>query len=313
MTKKQVALLVMAYGTPYEVTDIKRYYTHIRNGREPSEEALLDLTEKYEAIGGISPMAKITKAQVDALAQSLNTMQAEIEFIPYIGLKHIEPFIEDAVNQIAEDGIKEIASIVLAPHYSRLSIEGYNKRTLDEAEKHDITVSAVESWYDEPGFIEYWANAINEQYDKMTTEEKDKAITLFSAHSLPKNILKVNDPYVDQLEETAKLIADKAGISRYEVAWQSEGNTRVEWLGPDVLDVTEHLYEDEGFRTFVYAPVGFVSDHLEVLYDNDIECKEVCDKLDANYYRPKMPNTDQLFIDTMAKVVLDKLSVTVQF
>ncbi|HLR43130.1 MAG TPA: ferrochelatase, partial [Pseudogracilibacillus sp.] len=149
------------------------------------------------------------------------------------------------------------------------------------------------------------------QYDKMTADEKDKAITLFSAHSLPKNILKVNDPYVDQLEETAKLIAEKAGISRYEVAWQSEGNTRVEWLGPDVLDATERLYEEEGLRTFVYAPVGFVSDHLEVLYDNDIECKEVCDKLGASYFRPNMPNTNQLFIDTMAKVVLDKLSVTV--
>lgn len=299
----------MAYGTPYKTEDIKPYYTHIRNGREPSEEALLDLTEKYEAIGGISPMAKITQAQVDALAKSLNNMQDQIEFVPYIGLKHIEPFIEDAVRQIAEDGMKEIASIVLAPHYSRLSIKDYNKRTMDEAEKHGITVSAVESWYDEPGFIDYWANAINEQYDQMTEEEKEKATTIFSAHSLPKNILKVNDPYVDQLKETAKLIAEKAGINRYDVAWQSEGNTRVEWLGPDVLDATEKLYKEEGLRTFVYAPVGFVSDHLEVLYDNDIECKEVCDKLGANYYRPKMPNTDQLFIDTMAKVVLDKLSV----
>lgn len=307
MIKKRIGLLVMAYGTPYKASDIKSYYTHIRNGREPSEEALLDLTEKYEAIGGISPMANITKAQVNALADTLNNMQAEIEFIPYIGLKHIEPFIEDAVAEIAEAGIKEIASIVLAPHYSSLSIKGYNKRANEESEKYGITVRSVESWYDEPGYIEYWAKAIQDEYDKMTAHEKEKAVTIFSAHSLPKNILKIDDPYVDQLEETAKLIAEKAQLDRYEVAWQSEGNTRVEWLGPDVLDATEKLYNEEGLQTFVYAPVGFVSDHLEVLYDNDIECKEICDKLGANYYRPEMPNTNELFIDTLAKVVLEHM------
>ncbi|HZW68998.1 MAG TPA: ferrochelatase, partial [Pseudogracilibacillus sp.] len=203
MTKKRVGLLVMAYGTPYKASDIKPYYTHIRNGREPSEEALLDLTEKYEAIGGVSPMAKITKAQVNALADTLNSMQAEIEFIPYIGLKHIEPFIEDAVAEIAEAGIKEIASIVLAPHYSSLSIKGYNKRANEEAGKYGITVNSVESWYDEAGYIEYWAKAIQDEYDKMTDIEKEKSVTIFSAHSLPKNILKIDDPYVDQLEETA--------------------------------------------------------------------------------------------------------------
>src|SRR5699024_6352253 len=297
----------MAYGTPYKASDIKPYYTHIRNGREPSEEALLDLTEKYEAIGGVSPMAKITKAQVNALADTLNSMQAEIEFIPYIGLKHIEPFIEDAVAEIAEAGIKEIASIVLAPHYSSLSIKGYNKRANEEAGKYGITVNSVESWYDEAGYIEYWAKAIQDEYDKMTDIEKEKSVTIFSAHSLPKNILKIDDPYVDQLEETAKLIAEKVQLDRYEVDWQSEGNTRVEWLGPDVLDATKKLYNEEGLQTFVYAPVGFVSDHLEVLYDNDIECKEVCDELAANYYRPNMPNTDELFIDTLAKVVLDHM------
>lgn len=307
MIKKRIGLLVMAYGTPYKASDIKSYYTHIRNGREPSEEALLDLTEKYEAIGGISPMANITKAQVNALADTLNNMQAEIDFIPYIGLKHIEPFIEDAVAEIAEAGIKEIASIVLAPHYSSLSIKGYNKRANEESEKYGITVRSVESWYDEPGYIEYWAKAIQDEYDKMTAHEKEKAVTIFSAHSLPKNILKIDDPYVDQLEETAKLIAEKAQLDRYEVAWQSEGNTRVEWLGPDVLDATEKLYNEEGLQTFVYAPVGFVSDHLEVLYDNDIECKEICDKLGANYYRPEMPNTNELFIDTLAKVVLEHM------
>src|SRR5699024_2423744 len=133
LKKKKIGLLVMAYGTPYETTDIKRYYTHIRNGREPSQEAQDDLTEKYEAIGGISPMAKITKEQVTNLATQLNDMQESFQFKPYIGLKHIEPFIEDAIQSIHEDGIDEVVSIVLAPHYSSLSIKGYNKRAKEEA------------------------------------------------------------------------------------------------------------------------------------------------------------------------------------
>lgn len=311
MGKKKVGLLIMAYGTPYEQSDIKRYYTHIRNGREPSQEALDDLTEKYEAIGGVSPMAKITKQQVEAISAQLNELQDDIQFEPFIGLKHIEPFIEDAVDSIREAGIEHIVSLVLAPHYSSLSIKGYNKRAKEAADKYDITISSVESWYTEEGFIEYWAKSIKAEYAKMTEDEQKNAITLFSAHSLPTNILKINDPYVDQLKETAKLIAKKANITNYEVAWQSEGNTRVEWLGPDVCDVTKKLYNEDGYRTFVYAPVGFVSDHLEVLYDNDIECKEVCDELNANYYRPEMPNTDALFIETLAKVVLNELKVKI--
>ena len=302
-----MGLLVMAYGTPYKEEDIERYYTHIRHGRKPEEDALQDLKDRYKAIGGISPLARITEEQAKAIEEKLNKVQDEYEFKAYIGLKHIEPFIEDAVEEMAKDGIKESISLVLAPHYSTFSVKSYNTRAKEEADKHGITIESVESWYDEPGFIKYWADKINTIYANMTQEEREKAVLIVSAHSLPEKILQNGDPYPDQLQETAKLIAEEAGITDYEIGWQSEGNTPDPWLGPDVQDLTRDLFEQKGYRSFVYAPVGFISDHLEVLYDNDYECKVVCDDVGANYYRPEMPNTNPLFIETLANVVLKKV------
>ena len=308
MKRKKMGLLVMAYGTPYQLSDIKRYYTHIRNGREPSAEALEELTDRYKAIGGSSPMARITEEQARSLQLMLNQMQNDYEFKLYIGLKHIDPFIEDAVAAMANDDITEAVSIVLAPHYSTMSIKSYNGRAQEEANKYGIRMTSVKDWYDAPKFIQYWSEQINKTYEQMPKEDRDCAVLIVSAHSLPEKILDNNDPYPKQLAETANLIAEKTGITAYEVGWQSEGNTPDPWIGPDVLDLTKQLYEKKGYRTYVYAPVGFVSDHLEVLYDNDFECKEVCRELGAKYYRPEMPNTHKLFIEAMAGVILDNLT-----
>jgi len=306
MSKEKIGLLVMAYGTPYKEEDIEPYYTHIRHGRKPSEEALKDLTERYQAIGGISPLARITEEQATAIKDKLNEIQNEYEFELFIGLKHIEPFIEDAVESMEKAGIKQAVSLVLAPHYSTFSVKAYNARAQETAGKYGITLTSVEDWYNAPGFVQYWADQISDTYEKMTEQERDNAVLIVSAHSLPEKILKDGDPYPEQLAETAKLITDKAGIKDYAIGWQSEGNTPDPWLGPDVQDLTRELHEEKGFTTFVYTPVGFVSDHLEVLYDNDYECKVVCDEIGAKYYRPEMPNTDPLFIETLAKVVLEK-------
>ena len=304
MTKQKVGLLVMAYGTPYKEEDIEPYYTHIRRGRPPAPEQLEDLKNRYEAIGGISPLATITADQARALGERLNAVQDEKEYVVYVGLKHITPFIEDAIEQMSKDGIKQIESIVLAPHFSTFSVKSYNGRAKEEAEKYGMTIKSVESWYDEPKFIDFWANELKEVYANLENEERDATCLIVSAHSLPEKIIAMGDPYPEQLKETAKLIADAAGIKTYEIGWQSEGNTPDPWLGPDVQDLTEALHEKHGYKAFVYAPVGFVSDHLEVLYDNDYECKVVCDRVGANYYRPNMPNTDPLFIDAMADAVL---------
>ncbi|MEH7225762.1 ferrochelatase [Bacillus sp. JJ1566] len=308
MTKKKMGLLVMAYGTPYKEEDIERYYTHIRHGRKPSPEMLEDLRSRYEAIGGISPLAKITTDQGKKLEEHLNQIQNEIEFKMYQGLKHIEPFIEDAVAQMNEDGIEEAVSLVLAPHFSTFSVKAYNGRAKEEAEKlGGPTITSVESWYKEPKFIEYWANQVKQVYASMPEEERENAVLIVSAHSLPEKIIAAGDPYPNQLQETADLIAEAAGVKNVEIGWQSAGNTPEPWLGPDVQDLTRDLYNEKGYKAFVYIPVGFVADHLEVLYDNDYECKVVTDELGVSYYRPEMPNAKPEFIDCLATVVLKEL------
>ena len=309
MSKKTIGLLVMAYGTPRSVEEIEPYYTHIRRGRKPSQEALDELTERYEAIGGISPLAKITEAQGQELEKKLNELNEEVQFKLYLGLKHIDPFIEDAVSQMKEDGIEEAVSIVLAPHYSTFSVKSYNGRAKEHSEEiGGPVIHSIDSWYDHSKFIQYWANEINKTMANMTEAQKEKAVVIFSAHSLPEKILQNGDPYPDQLQETADLIAKKAGIKNYTIGWQSEGNTPDPWIGPDVQDLTRDLHNEKGYTSFVYCPVGFVADHLEVLYDNDIECKVVTDDLGVHYYRPEMPNAKPEFIEGLADVVTNKLT-----
>ncbi|EAC5508881.1 ferrochelatase [Listeria monocytogenes] len=308
MTKK-VGLLVMAYGTPYKDEDIERYYTDIRHGHKPSEEMIADLRGRYHAIGGLSPLAKITEAQAYGLEKALNDSQDEVEFKAYIGLKHIEPFIEDAVEAMRKDGIEEAISIVLAPHYSSFSVEAYNKRAKDAADKlGGPSIKAINDWYKQPKFIQMWADRINETAKQIPADELLDTVLIVSAHSLPEKIKQHNDPYPDQLQETADFIFEKVVVPHYALGWQSEGKTGEPWLGPDVQDLTRELYGQEKYKHFIYTPVGFVAEHLEVLYDNDYECKVVTDEVGAAYHRPPMPNADPEFLEVLRTVVWEKYS-----
>jgi protoporphyrin/coproporphyrin ferrochelatase len=313
MERQKVGLLVMAYGTPYKSEDLVPYYTHIRHGKAPTEEMIKDLKRRYDHIGGISPLAEITLAQSKKLEEFLNAVQNEVEFKMYLGLKHITPFIEDAVAEMKKDHIENAVSIVLAPHYSTFSTEVYNRRAKKAAEElGGPEIFSINEWYQEEGFIRYWSEEISKILNNMKEEELQKTVLICSAHSLPEKILQANDPYPEQLKETAELIAKELNFSNVVIGWQSEGNTGEPWLGPDVQDLTRSLY-DQGYRSFIYAPIGFVADHLEVLYDNDYECKVVTDELNANYYRPPMPNTDSRFIEMLAKVVLQKMKADTAF
>src|SRR5699024_3356381 len=190
-----------------------------------------------------------------------------------IGLNRVEPLSEAAVREMAGARITWAGSIVLAPHYSTFSAKAYNSRAQETADKHGITLTSVEDRFDEPGFIDYWVREINKTYRQMSEAEQNNAVLIVSAHSLPEKILADGDPYTEQLATTAKLISEKTGIENYAIGWQTEGNTPDPWIGPDVQDLTRDLYHEKGYQHFVYAPVGFVSDHLEVLFDNDYECK----------------------------------------
>lgn len=287
----------MAYGTPYKESDIEAYYTDIRHGKKPTEAELQDLKDRYKFIGGLSPLAGTTNRQAEALCETLNHSYTDVEFKLYIGLKHIHPFIEDAVKAMNEDGIEEAVTVVLAPHYSSFSVESYNKRAKEEADQYGIALTHVEHYYQQPKFIQYWTEKINETLAQIPENEHAETVLVVSAHSLPKGLIEQNnDPYPNELHDTAELLKAKSNIIHVAEGWQSEGNTGTPWLGPDVQDLTRALYEDYNYKNFIYTPVGFVCEHLEVLYDNDYECKIVCDELGVNYFRPKMPNTDPLFI-----------------
>ncbi len=304
----------MAYGTPKKREEIEPYYTHI-TGRKPSAVLIEELATRYEMIGGISPLARITENQVKALEKALNKDNGEVQFKAYLGLKHIAPFIEDTVKRMHDDGIKEAIGIVLAPHYSTLSIASYNQRALETAESlGDLKLYTIDSWYNEPAFTDYWANQLKEAVSKLSETEQEKTAVIFSAHSLPKRILQVNDPYAQQIEETAAIIAEKSTITtnngktapvNYAIGWQSAGKSPEPWLGPDVKELTKELSDKDGYTTFIYAPIGFTSEHLEILYDNDIECKETTYQLGAKYLRLPMPNDRPEFIEAL-KAVIEK-------
>lgn len=302
---KKIGLLVMAYGTPYKEEDILRYYTDIRHGHAPTQELYDDLAERYRDIGGISPLARITDEQAAALCSSLNSKNEDVQYQVYIGLKHIEPWIEEAVVEMENDGIKEAYGIVLAPQYSGFSTQSYHSRAQKKIDEigSEIKLTKILRWFEEPKFLDFWANQIKALNHSFTDEQRKNAMYVFSAHSLPVKILKDGDYYPQEVKRTAELIAERAGITNFVVGWQSAGRTADEWIGPDVLDLTRELSENN-YTEYIYLPVGFVAEHLEVLYDNDIECKDVVAEIGANYHRLEMPNTDPLFIEALTDIVM---------
>ena len=294
---KTIGLLVMAYGTPYKESDIEPYYTDIRRGKKPTEEELQDLKDRYEFIGGLSPLAGTTDRQAEALLEALKKEQDDVNFKLSLGLKHISPYIEEAVEQMHNDGIKEAVTVVLAPHYSSFSVGSYDQRAQEKADEYGIQLTHIKHYYQQPKFIKYWTEKINETLEQIPNQEHDETVLVVSAHSLPKGLIeRNNDPYPHELHETAEILKQESNIIHVAEGWQSEGNTGTPWLGPDVQDLTRDLYKEHQFKHFIYTPVGFVCEHLEVLYDNDYECKVVCDDIGVNYYRPEMPNTHPLFI-----------------
>lgn len=307
MSKDTIGILVMAYGTPRNNAELTPYYTHIRHGKPPSEELIMELSSRYRAIGGLSPLGRITHEQADSLAQDMNMRLPGTTFKSYVGFKHTHPFIEDAVESMHAEGIEKAVSIIMAPYHSTLSTQSYSDRAIMAAENlGSPTLFTISSWYRQPKFIAYWAQHIRTMLSLIPAQERQQTIVVFSAHSLPKQALIV-DPYSQQVLESAHHIAVAAGLDHYELAWQSAGRTSQSWLGPDIRCVTRELWGNGGYRNFIYCPIGFVSDHLEILYDNDIECRAVTDELGARYLRPAMPNTDDLFISCLGDAVAQAL------
>lgn len=305
MTQQKIGVLVMSYGTPESMDQVEAYYTHIRRGHPPSPEQLKALKDRYEAIaGGFFPLRRNTDRQTAALQETLDAGQPDegVRYVCYQGLKHARPFIEDGVQAMAEDGIREAVGVVLAPHYSAMSVGGYIRRAREKAEALGIKMAFVRSYHTHPLLIEAWAERVQTALASFAPEDRDDVQVLFSAHSLPEKILEMKDPYPDQLLATSRLVAEASGVSRWRFVWQSAGQTGDKWLGPDILEEIRSLH-DEGVRQVLICPLGFVSDHLEVLYDIDIECKKLAESLGMRLARTEMLNDDPRYIRLLSDVV----------
>lgn len=295
----QRGVLLMAYGAPNALADVEPFYTDIRRGRKPSPELLAELTARYAAIGGKSPLLDITTRQADALAAQLGG-----DTPVYIGMRHWTPWIREAVADMARDGVREAVALVLAPHYSRMSIGQYLLR-LDEAIAEtgaSIHFRRIESWHTHPAYIAALCARVQAARARFPAGPGGEPHVLFTAHSLPERIREWQDPYPAQLEETGRLIADQLGLTAWSIAYQSAGRTPEPWLGPDILTKLDQL-ADAGETRVLVCVVGFVADHLEVLYDIDVEAKAAAMRRGIQLERIAMLNDDPGLVTALADLV----------
>jgi protoporphyrin/coproporphyrin ferrochelatase len=298
-----IGVLLMAYGTPGNLAEVEPYYTDIRGGRPPSPEALENLRERYRRVGGRTPLLELTRAVADGLQQRLDR-EASGRYRVSVGMRHWHPYIREIVSVMAADGIQEAIAIALAPHYSRMSIGSY-RQAVEQAVGQLATPIAfrfVESWQGQPGYRRLIAERIRRALQRFPPEVRDEVVVLFSAHSLPRRILEWDDPYPRELDECAAGVADLAGIRHWRFAYQSAGRTAEPWLGPDILEALETLAA-EGRRNVLSVPFGFVADHLEILYDIDLEAQEKAAGLGITLRRIELPNADPAFVEVLADVV----------
>jgi ferrochelatase len=287
----KTAVVLMAYGSPERLADVPSYYADIRGGRPIAAHHLADLTDRYRRLGieTANPLNAITEATRAALEDAIG--------IPvFTGMKHWTPRISEAAARALGTGAELVVGLVLAPHYSRLSIDGY-KQQLERALIGRAALTFVDSWHDDPGFVTFLADRIR----------GTNAHVVFTAHSLPARILDEGDPYRDQLLETSRLVASEADVTDWSFSFQSESPTGEPWLGPDILDHLAALHE-AGTNDVLVCPVGFVSDHLEIRWDIDTEAKERAAELGMRLERIEMPNADPRFVGVLAEIVRGALA-----
>ena len=294
-------ILVMAYGTPTTPADVEAYYTRIRHGRRPTPELLKELSDRYQDVGGTSPLAQRTAAQVAAIAAALEA-QAPGAFDVRFGSKYEPPMIEDVAPGFAHDGVTHVIGLVLAPHSSSMSTDQYMARARASLGK-DVAFTEIGAWWDHPGFLELIAQRVLDALALIPAERLASTEVIFSAHSLPEKILAQGDTYPEQLRDSVEGAARIAGITGWDLAWQSAGRTADPWIGPDILQMLRSKSE-AGLTDIVSCPIGFVSDHLEVLFDIDIQAQELAKELGLHLVRTASLNDDPVFIAVLTNIVM---------
>ena len=321
MSGPPIGVLVMAYGTASGPEDVERYYTDIRGGRRPSPEHLEELRERYAAVGNRFPLLDITRQQAEGLERELNR-DGPGAFRAYLGMKHSPPFIAETIDRMREDGIELAIGIVMAPHWSGMSVEGYLDRVREDVGEGPPAFDFVRSYHDDPRFVSFLAERVAHAIGGLTAEERRGATVIFSAHSLPTRTVEDGSlrclrchgcedtcRYRDSLAETADLVAGELGLARHTIAWQSAGRTDDPWWGPPIEDVLGDL-ASQGCPAVVVCSAGFVADHLEILYDLDIEARGIAQRAGMRLVRTEMPNADPAFVRVLADVVRERLAAS---
>lgn len=308
-TSTPIGVLLMAYGGPSSLADIPGYLADIRDGRPTTPAVLREITRNYEAIGRRSPIGELTALQAQGVERALNPPDADPRFRIYVGMRHWAPWIEETVGQMSEDGVTRAVSMVLAPHYSGMSVAKYQTRIADGLSMYraSIAFAHVDSYHTAPGLIEALADRVRVAIGRWPEGERDSVHVIFSAHSLPERIIRAGDPYDAQVHETARLVAERASLSSDGWSWsyQSAGRSPEPWLGPTY---PEHLADlaSRGIRNVVSVPVGFVSDHVEILYDIDIDAQRIAHDLGMHLERPPSLNDDPRFTKQLASIIMDR-------
>jgi ferrochelatase len=308
-SSQQVGVLLMAYGGPASLDELPGYLADIRAGRPTSRAVLDELTHNYTSIGGRSPLTDRTMQQAAAITAALNPAGEPARYAVYVGMRHWAPWIEETVGQMLEAGITRAVSLVLAPHFSTMSIAKYQGRIEKglAAYRGAIDFAHVDSYHDVPGLIEPLADRVREGISRWSEAERDRVHVVFSAHSLPTRIVAAGDPYVTQLRETARLVAERAGLAddRWSWSFQSAGRSPEPWLGPQL---PEHLaaLAERGVRDVVSIAVGFVCDHVEILFDIDIEAQRTAAELGMRLERPAALNDEPRFMRQLADLVRER-------
>jgi ferrochelatase len=302
-----IGALIMAYGGPNSLEEIPGYLADIRSGRPTTPEVLAEITHNYRQIGGKSPLLEISRRQMAAVQSGLDARTGGGQFRCYLGMRHSAPWIEEVVGQMVNDGITHAVSLALAPHFSQLSIARYQEKIADGLEMvhGHIVFEHIASYHDAPRYIQALINRVQEGLNRWPESERDTVHVVFSAHSLPTRILQMGDPYDSQLRETARLVAHGAGLAddRWSWSYQSAGLRPEPWLGPQL---EEHLsaLAARGIQNIVSIPVGFVSDHVEILFDIDIKAQAVAKEHGLRLERPPALNDDPLYIETLVELIL---------
>jgi ferrochelatase len=298
MAGERVALLLMAYGGPESLDEVEPYLRDVRGGRPTAPEFVEEIRQRYARIGGRSPIRELTEAQATSVQRALGE-----RFAVYVGMRHWHPYIRDVVERIVVDGHRRVVGIVLAPHYSTMSVGAYEKRLLEAADGR-LEPALVRSWGERPKFLDAVAQRITQALQRFPSATRGAVQVLFTAHSLPERILANGDPYPDELQASAAAVAKRAGLATWRLAFQSAGATPEPWLGPEAGALMTELAA-QGHKAFLIVPIGFVCDHVEVLYDVDVVYRELAGRLGVRLERTASLNDDPLLVAALAEIARD--------